>query len=149
MMDDPEDVKPEDWDNEPEMIQDADAVKPEDWDDEDDGEWEHPLIANPDFVDDETPYVQENLGGVAFELWQVTSGVVFDNIYVGDSEEDASALAKDVLAARATEEEQYNAIQAEKEAEREAAAAAEAEEGAEADENLWSDSDEEADDDEL
>ena len=28
---------------------DPDATKPEDWDDEMDGEWEPPMIDNPDF----------------------------------------------------------------------------------------------------
>merc|ERR1711865_1354864 len=30
-------------------IKDPDAKKPEDWDDEDDGEWEAPMIDNPDY----------------------------------------------------------------------------------------------------
>ena len=33
----------------PALIADPDATKPEDWDDEDDGEWEPPLIDNPEF----------------------------------------------------------------------------------------------------
>merc|ERR1719253_2034260 len=49
MMDDPEDVKPEGYDDIPEKIVDPEAEKPEDWDDEDDGEWEAPTIANPEF----------------------------------------------------------------------------------------------------
>lgn len=47
-LDDPEDKKPEDWDK-PEHIPDPDAKKPEDWDDEMDGEWEPPMIDNPDY----------------------------------------------------------------------------------------------------
>lgn len=46
-MDDPEDKKPEDWDSEPEQIPDPEATKPEDWDDAEDGEWETPMIPNP------------------------------------------------------------------------------------------------------
>jgi calreticulin len=48
-MDDPEDKKPEDWDSQPEKITDPDAKQPEDWDTEDDGEWEAPQIPNPAF----------------------------------------------------------------------------------------------------
>lgn len=48
MIDDPEDTKPEDWDK-PEHIPDPDATKPDDWDDEMDGEWEPPMIDNPDY----------------------------------------------------------------------------------------------------
>jgi calreticulin len=47
-IDDPNDKKPEDWDK-PEHIPDPDATKPEDWDDEMDGEWEAPMIDNPDY----------------------------------------------------------------------------------------------------
>jgi len=47
-IDDPADTKPEDWDQ-PETTVDPEAKKPDDWDDEMDGEWEPPLIDNPDF----------------------------------------------------------------------------------------------------
>ena len=47
-IDDEEDTKPEDWDQ-PEHIADPDAVKPDDWDDEMDGEWEPPMIDNPEY----------------------------------------------------------------------------------------------------
>uniref|UniRef100_H2ZWZ8 Calreticulin n=1 Tax=Latimeria chalumnae TaxID=7897 RepID=H2ZWZ8_LATCH len=47
-IDDPEDTKPEDWEK-PEHIPDPDAKKPEDWDDEMDGEWEPPMITNPEY----------------------------------------------------------------------------------------------------
>ncbi len=47
-IDDPEDSKPEDWDQ-PEHVADPDAKKPDDWDDEMDGEWEPPMIDNPDY----------------------------------------------------------------------------------------------------
>merc|ERR1719329_1138137 len=46
MMDDPEDVKPEGYDDIPKTIPDPEAEKPEDWDEEDDGEWEAPEIDN-------------------------------------------------------------------------------------------------------
>ena len=47
-IDDPTDEKPEDWEK-PEHIPDPDAKKPEDWDDEMDGEWEPPMIDNPEY----------------------------------------------------------------------------------------------------
>merc|ERR1712158_247481 len=47
-IDDVEDIKPEDWEQ-PEHVADPDATKPEDWDDEMDGEWEPPMIDNPDY----------------------------------------------------------------------------------------------------
>merc|ERR1712177_148641 len=48
-MDDPEDEKPEGWDDIPKQIDDPEAEKPEDWDDEADGEWEPPMIDNPEY----------------------------------------------------------------------------------------------------
>uniref|UniRef100_A0A1W7RAW3 Calnexin n=1 Tax=Hadrurus spadix TaxID=141984 RepID=A0A1W7RAW3_9SCOR len=45
---DPNARKPEGWlDDEMELIPDPNAEKPKDWDDEMDGEWEPPLISNP------------------------------------------------------------------------------------------------------
>lgn len=41
-------VCPQDWDK-PEHIPDPDAKKPEDWDEEMDGEWEPPVIQNPEY----------------------------------------------------------------------------------------------------
>jgi len=48
-MDDPESVKPEGYDDLPHEIPDPDASKPADWVDDEDGEWEPPMIDNPDY----------------------------------------------------------------------------------------------------
>uniref|UniRef100_A0A6I8R4N1 Calreticulin n=1 Tax=Xenopus tropicalis TaxID=8364 RepID=A0A6I8R4N1_XENTR len=58
-IDDPEDKKPEDWDK-AEHIPDPDAVKPEDWDEEMDGEWEPPVIQNPDYKGEWKPRQIDN-----------------------------------------------------------------------------------------
>jgi calreticulin len=58
------------------------------------GVWEAPFIANPDFVEDKELYKRGKIAYVAFELWQVKSGTIFDNIYVGDSKADALKFAK-------------------------------------------------------
>jgi len=118
---DPEDVKPEGWDDISESIPDPDAEKPEDWSDEDDGEWEPPMIDNPEYkgewkqkmmsnpeykgewspaqIDNEdyapdTYAKYSDLTHVGFELWTVNSGSVFDNIYVGDSLDEAKEFAE-------------------------------------------------------
>jgi calreticulin len=126
---DPTDKKPEGWDDIAKEIADPDAKKPEDWDDELDGEWEapmtpnpdykgewkpkmidnpaykgewvHPMIANPDYVDDENLYLYEHNGAVAFDLWQVKSGTIFDNILVTD---DVAEAQKWVEKSKATQE---------------------------------------------
>jgi len=123
-IDDPEDVKPEGWDDIAEKIRDPEAKKPEDWDDEDDGEWEAPMISNPEYkgewsakridnpeykgewkakqIDnenyDEELVTWDDLQYVGFELWSVNNGSIFDNIYVGDSLEEAKQLATDTWA---------------------------------------------------
>ena len=51
MMDDPEDKKPDDWVTEQRVV-DSSAKKPDDWDDEEDGDWEAPMIDNPDYKGD-------------------------------------------------------------------------------------------------
>ncbi|XP_063890315.1 calreticulin isoform X2 [Helicoverpa armigera] len=100
---DPEDKKPEDWDK-PEHIPDPDATKPEDWDDEMDGEWEPPMIDNPDYkgvwapkqidnpeyTSDPNLYKRDELCAVGLDLWQVKSGTIFDNFLIGDSIEEAA-----------------------------------------------------------
>ena len=58
-IDDPEDSKPEDWDQ-PEHIADPEAKKPDDWDDEMDGEWEPPMIDNPDYKGEWKPRQIDN-----------------------------------------------------------------------------------------
>jgi len=111
-MDDPAAKKPDGYDDIPAQIPDPDATKPEDWDDEDDGEWEPPLIDNPEFKGEwHAPKItnpaykgewkpqtipnkdyEEGVQlaayesyGVGFELWIVNNGTIFDNILVTDS----------------------------------------------------------------
>jgi len=118
---DPEDKKPEGYDDIPAQIADPDAAKPDDWDSELDGEWEpaqipnpaykgpwsakripnpaykgewvHPLIANPEYVADDKLYLFKDNAYVAFELWQVKAGTIFDNIIVTDSVQEAKDFA--------------------------------------------------------
>jgi len=122
MMEDPDDKEPEDWVKE-ETIIDHDAEKPEDWDDEDDGDWEapmipnpdykgpftpkeidnpdykgpweHPQIPNPDFVEVTNPAHRLPIKFVGFDLWQVKSGTLFGDIVLADSEEDLKAFIWD------------------------------------------------------
>lgn len=130
-MDDPEEKKPEDWDK-PELIADPDAKKPDDWDDEEDGEWEppminnpeykgewkpkqidnpaykgewvHPEIDNPEYSADASLYKYEDIGAVGFEIWQVKSGTIFDNIIVTDDISEAEEFAKETFEKQKDEE---------------------------------------------
>lgn len=49
-----------DWDK-PETIPDPDAKKPDDWDEEMDGEWEPPMVTNPDYKVHKAPLINTTL----------------------------------------------------------------------------------------
>merc|ERR1711962_1212318 len=95
-MPDPEDTKPEDWDR-PAHIPDSEASKPADWDDDMDGEWEAPMVANPEYAPNPLLYRYEDIGALGFDLWQVKSGTIFDNIIITDAPLEAEAFAKETF----------------------------------------------------
>jgi len=142
-MDDPTDVKPAGWDDIPAEIVDPDAKKPSDWDDELDGEWEapmidnpdykgewaakridnpaykgewiHPLVPNPDYVDDDSLYAFDDNKFVGFEIWQVKAGTIFDNIIITD---DAAEAEKFAALTKATQEGEKKAFDKDEEEKR-------------------------------
>jgi len=154
-IDDPEDVKPEGYDEiQPEIV-DPEAAKPEDWDDELDGEWEaprvpnpeykgpwrakrianpgykgewvHPQIDNPKYVADPNLYAFDSFKYVGIEIWQVKSGSVYDNFLVTDDVDLAKSEAETILK-RVTGEREGEAKADEESRAKEAEAAKEAEE---------------------
>merc|ERR1711988_1220262 len=56
------------------------------------GEWKANRIDNPDYKDDESLNVFK-MSGVGFELWQVVSGTIFDNIVITDDVKEAEEWA--------------------------------------------------------
>merc|ERR1711920_345713 len=118
---DPADKKPADWVEEKRIV-DSEAKKPDDWDDEEDGEWEAPMIdnpeykgewhvkrisnpaykgfweakkiANPEYVDDDALYKYADFGFLGFDLWQVKGGTIFDNVIITDDVAEADEFAK-------------------------------------------------------
>lgn len=108
---DVKDVKPEDWDVPP-YIPDPDADIPDDWDFKLDGEWEPPLVENPDFKGDWKPrlipnpnykgkwvrpkiknpkyfedpelYKFDEICAVGIDVFQGQAGSIFDNILITD-----------------------------------------------------------------
>ncbi|KAJ2809115.1 hypothetical protein H4R20_000355 [Coemansia guatemalensis] len=117
MIEDTEDEKPSDWVDGPETIPDADAKKPEDWDDDMDGDWEPPMIANPEYKGEWKPQMIKNpeykgewtaplidnpdyeededlavfnIGYVGLDIWTVKSGTIFSNILITDDIDYAS-----------------------------------------------------------
>lgn len=141
---DPEDVKPEGYDDIPAQIPDPEASMPDDWEEEDDGEWEppvidnpdykgpwktkmidnpdykgeweHPMIANPEYKEDtELANRCVDCSMIGFELWQVKSGTIFDDIIVTDSLDEAKAFAKETFFAKQEgEKEMFDNIEEER-----------------------------------
>lgn len=120
-INDPADVKPEHYDDTPAEIVDPEASKPIDWDDELDGEWEFPMIPNPEYYGPWVPrriknpeykgkwvartienphyYEEKNpgrfyapVGGLGFELWSMQSGFMFNNIILTTNTSDADII---------------------------------------------------------
>ncbi|KZT08599.1 Calreticulin-domain-containing protein [Laetiporus sulphureus 93-53] len=57
------------------------------------GEWHPRQIPNPDFFEDLNPVQNlKKIGGIGIELWTMTEDILFDNIYIGHSVEDAQAF---------------------------------------------------------
>lgn len=171
---DPDDTKPEDWDQ-PEHIPDPDATKPEDWDDEMDGEWEPPMIDNPDYKGEWKPkqidnpdykgpwihpeidnpeytadpelYKYDEICSLGLDLWQVKSGSIFDNFLVSDDPEEAKKIGEETWGATKEAAKKMKDAQDEEERKKaeEEAKAAEADKD-EDDEDLDDEDDEDLDD---
>merc|ERR1712071_428183 len=122
------------------LVDDPEAIMPEDWDDDMDGEyvpaqvdnpacagigcgvWEAPMIsnpeykgkwkaeniknvgysgvwkarmiANPDYFEDLTPFASVvNVKASAVEVWTMSKDIMFDNFYLGNSVSDADMIA--------------------------------------------------------
>merc|ERR1712178_502057 len=129
---DPNDKKPDGYDDIPAKIADPKAKHPDDWDDESDGTWEAPqidnpafkgpwkakkiknpaykgiweakLIDNPKYVADDSLYKYANFGAVGIDIWQVKSGTIFDNILITDDVDYAKQHAEKTWKAKKEEE---------------------------------------------
>merc|ERR1739844_862578 len=99
-IDDVEDTKPEDWDQ-PEHVADPEATKPEDWDDEMDGEWEPPMINNPEYKADDAKSLGKytDICKIGFDLWQVKAGTIFDNVLITDDVAEAKRIGDETWGA--------------------------------------------------
>lgn len=65
------------------------------------GEWKARQIANPEFFEDPQPWKSiAPIGAVGFELWTMDDGVLFDNVLITRSEEEAKAFAAKTWGAR-------------------------------------------------
>merc|ERR1711973_258455 len=133
-----------DWDFLPaKTIKDPEAKKPEDWDDEMDGEWEppmidnpeykgewkpkqidnpsykgiwvHPEIENPEYAPDATIGKYEEVCAIGLDLWQVKSGTIFDNILITDDAAEAKKIGDELFKATSKAERKMKDAQDEEE----------------------------------
>jgi len=176
---DPADLKPEGYDDIPAEIPDPEAEKPDDWSDEDDGEWEPPVIPNPDFKGEWKPKMIDNpdykgewehpmipnpdykedaslatrckdCAMVGFELWQVKSGTIFDDIIVTDSLDEARAFSQETFFAKKDKEaEMFEEVEEKRKEQEKEAREKKRKEEEEKKEQEDEDDDEEAEHDEL
>jgi len=124
MMKDPDDKKPEGYDDIPAEISDPQASKPDDWDDDLDGEWEapkipnpeykgpwtakdipnpaykgpwvHPQIDNPEYKDDPNLYAFDSFKYLGIDVWQVKSGTIFGHFLLTDDWDTAKAKIDEI-----------------------------------------------------
>ncbi|KAE9555828.1 hypothetical protein FO519_000913 [Halicephalobus sp. NKZ332] len=136
---DPEAVKPDDWDVEldgewePKLIPNPKCAsasgcgkwkQPMKHNPLYKGKWSPPMIKNPDYKGKWTPRTIENpnyyepdpykqlekITAIGFELWTMSSGIVFDNILITDDENLAHRFAAETFTVKKNQEEKYSAI---------------------------------------
>ncbi|KAJ6126854.1 hypothetical protein N7523_002466 [Penicillium sp. IBT 18751x] len=61
------------------------------------GPWAPRKIANPAYFEDKTPSNFEAMGAIGFEIWTMQNDILFDNIYIGHSAEDAEKLRQETF----------------------------------------------------
>lgn len=61
------------------------------------GIWVAPDIDNPEYKHDDKLYLQKEIKYVGFELWQVKSGSIFDNIIITDDLAAANKFADETF----------------------------------------------------
>lgn len=59
------------------------------------GVWAPRKIPNPNYYEDLHPADLNPIGAVGYEIWTMTEDIMFDNVYVGHSVEDAKKLAEE------------------------------------------------------
>lgn len=60
------------------------------------GVWVHPEIDNPDYSPDPELYYKPEICAIGFDLWQVKSGTIFDNVLITDDIALAKKYAEDI-----------------------------------------------------
>ena len=58
------------------------------------GKWVHPMVPNPEYNEDDVKEIgkYKEFCTIGFDLWQVKSGTIFDNVLVTDDPEHAKKV---------------------------------------------------------
>ncbi|KAJ3121860.1 hypothetical protein HK098_003313 [Nowakowskiella sp. JEL0407] len=81
------------------------------------GEWKPKKIPNPAYFEDKNPAKFNPIGAIGIELWTMQDNIVFDNIYVGHSIEDAKKLSLETWKPIFDSEEAANKVEEKKQEE--------------------------------
>ncbi|KAI5962838.1 hypothetical protein CANMA_003613 [Candida margitis] len=72
------------------------------------GTWKPRRIFNPDYYEMENPgQLDKPVGGLGFELWNMDGGVLFDNIYLGNSIAEAELIGNETFSVKQKLEYEY------------------------------------------
>ena len=82
------------------------------------GPWAPRKIPNPEFFEDKHPSNLEPMGAIGFEIWTMQNDILFDNIYIGHSIEDAEKLANESFVPKHAAEKATEALTKPKEEEK-------------------------------
>lgn len=61
------------------------------------GVWKPKKIPNPGYFEDKKPAKFEPMGAIGFEIWTMQNDILFDNIYIGHSIEDATKFKNETF----------------------------------------------------
>ncbi|KAI6250183.1 Calnexin [Erysiphe necator] len=79
------------------------------------GAWKPQKIKNPAYFEDKNPSNLDPMGAIGFELWTMQKDILFDNIFIGHSVEDADQFADDTFHEKSPHEKLSEIAQKEKE----------------------------------
>ena len=63
------------------------------------GKWVHPMVPNPEYNEDDVKEIgkYKEFCTIGFDLWQVKSGTIFDNVLVTDDAEHAKKVMANIF----------------------------------------------------
>jgi len=115
------------------------------------GPWIHPEVDNPEYTADTELYKYDEICAVGLDLWQVKAGSIFDNFLISDDIEEAKTIGEETWGATKDDAKKMKDAQDEEERKKaeEEAKTAEAEKDEDEDDEDLDDEDEDDLDEEV